>query len=78
MSQLSTFRLPPPAGYKIEDRLIQRFSSLAELEKYAKDTMDVELEGKIKIMRTYHSDLPGHISRIRAQCALEVESAGKT
>nr|KAG5711393.1 hypothetical protein BaRGS_025820 [Batillaria attramentaria] len=50
---------------EIQSRFIARFGNIAELDKYAKKTADVELLGKIKIVQTYHHNLPQCVTKIR-------------
>jgi len=53
------------------------FSSLADLEKFATKSLDVELQGKIKIVRTYHHNLPTIIAKIRSKCVRDDRQAGR-
>jgi len=54
------------------------FSNFGELEKFAVKSMDVELQGKIKIVKTYHTNLPILIRKIDSKCVKDERTAGKS
>lgn len=49
---------------------------MVELEKYAKKTMDNELLGKINIVKTFSTAVPGHVAKIRSKCVRDTDVAG--
>ncbi|XP_064604992.1 F-box DNA helicase 1-like isoform X2 [Liolophura sinensis] len=53
------------AGRTITSKLLKHLGSIEALEKYAKDTMDLELSGKVKIVRCYQHNLPTCINAIQ-------------
>ena len=61
---------------RITTPFLQQFSNLGELERYATKVIDVELIGKIKIVKTFHSSLPGHIARILSRTVASIDVAG--
>lgn len=61
---------------QIENKFIARFANLGELEKYATKTSDIELAGKIRIVKTYHQNLPMCISKILQKCINDLTQAG--
>lgn len=65
-------------GRKIKNYFISKFSNYIDLEKYATKTKDNELLAKIKIVKTYHKNLPGHISKIKSQCVKDNDTAGNS
>ena len=64
-------------GYDINNKFIARFNSLAELEKYAIKTSDVELHGKLKIVKTYNHNLPSLMSKINSKLVKIERVAGR-
>ena len=52
------------------------FQSFSELERYASRTVDTELAGKIRIVRTFNHTLPRCLSRIRQKCVHDISTAG--
>ncbi|XP_067683797.1 F-box DNA helicase 1-like isoform X2 [Haliotis asinina] len=69
-----------PEDRKKENRTIQnvfisKFPGLAELEKYATKVSDVELMGKIRIVRTFHHNIPMCLSKISAKCVSDLRQA---
>ena len=63
-------------GRQIQNYLIKKFSDLGELEKFATKTMDNELLGKIKIVKTYNTAIPNHVSKIRRKTVKDNDVAG--
>ncbi|KAJ8302398.1 hypothetical protein KUTeg_021385 [Tegillarca granosa] len=61
----------------IRDEFIKKFPNLAELEKYATKVNDAELCGKIKIVRTYHHNLPTCINKILSKTTGDQKTAGE-
>ena len=49
---------------------------MSELEKYAAKTMDNELLGKIKIVRTYNTAIPSHVNKIQRKTVHDNDVAG--
>lgn len=47
-----------------------------EFEKYANNTLDCELLGKIKIVKTYSIDTPVYINKILRKCVTDLKDAG--
>ncbi|KAK7101829.1 hypothetical protein V1264_020153 [Littorina saxatilis] len=62
-------------GHEIQNQFIKRFQNLADLEKYAEKTLDNELMGKIRIVKTYHHNLPQCLHKIREKAVSNVASA---
>lgn len=65
------------AGRTITSKLLRHLGSIETLEKYAKDTMDLELGGKIKIVRCYQHNLPRCIDAIQWRYVPDETKAGK-
>ena len=65
-----------PEGRYIKHNLIKCFQNLGALEKFANDAMDKELLGKIRIVKTYNTAIPAHISKIRERCIRDQDLAG--
>lgn len=61
----------------IENKLVKKFNSFAEFEQFALKTNDMELLGKIKIVKTYHHNLPVSIHKILARTVKDLNTAGK-
>ncbi|XP_071160751.1 F-box DNA helicase 1-like [Mytilus edulis] len=59
----------------IEDRLISKFKNMWEFEKYANNTLDCELLGKIKIVKTYSIETPVYINKILSKCVTDLKDA---
>lgn len=59
----------------IQSKFIARFENIGELEKYAKKTADVELLGKIRIVQSYHHNLPQCINKIRQKSIRDTTQA---
>lgn len=64
-------------GFKIQNRFIAMFSTFADLERFATKAMDNELLGKIKIVKTYHHNLPVLIGKIESKCVRDERQAGR-
>ncbi|KAH3816366.1 hypothetical protein DPMN_117882 [Dreissena polymorpha] len=62
-------------GYEIKNKFIKMFPNFKELEKFAVKSMDVELQGKIKIVKTYHTNLPILIRKIDSKCVKDERTA---
>ncbi|WAR27074.1 FBH1-like protein [Mya arenaria] len=45
-------------GHVVKNKFVAMFKTLGDLEKFATKSLDVELQGKIKIVKTYHHNLP--------------------
>lgn len=60
----------------IENKLVKKFNSFAEFEQFALKTNDMELLGKIKIVKTYHHNLPVSIHKILARTVKDLNTAG--
>ena len=61
---------------EIQNYLIKKFHNLGDLEKYANRTMDNELLGKIKIVKTYNTAIPSHVNKIRSKSVKDNTAAG--
>ncbi|XP_046546224.1 F-box DNA helicase 1-like [Haliotis rubra] len=59
----------------IKNVFISKFPGLAELEKYATKVSDLELMGKIRIVRTFHHNIPMCLSKISAKCVSDLRQA---
>ena len=62
----------------IQNKLISKFRSFGELEAFATKTMDAELLGKIRIVKSYHHNLPVILSKIQSKCVRDVRVAGRS
>lgn len=60
---------------EISNKFIAGFHTLADLEKYAKRTLDVELLGKIQIVKTFANNLPMCITKINQKCIHDITQA---
>jgi len=62
----------------IRNALVRGFinQGFAEFEKYATKTVDVELLGKIRIVKTYGHLLKSHIPKIKSKCVRDSFMAG--
>ncbi|KAK6176078.1 hypothetical protein SNE40_014433 [Patella caerulea] len=60
------------AKREIRNSFIARFKTIGDLEKYATKAMDPELLGKIKIVKTYNHNLPGHIDKILSKTIKDI------
>ena len=74
--------LLPPNDRRRENRiitngLVKSFSTFHELNQYANKTVDTELLGKIRIVKTYTNAIPSHIAKIRSKALNSMENAGK-
>ncbi|XP_050414596.2 F-box DNA helicase 1 [Patella vulgata] len=63
------------AKREIRNSFIARFKTIGDLEKYATKAMDPELLGKIKIVKTYNHNLPGHIDKILSKTIKDISVA---
>ena len=74
--------LPPEerekTGRVITDGFVKMFEKqgLAAFEKYVNETQDIEVLGKIKIVKTYTHQLPEHIAKIRSKTSKTQDMAG--
>ncbi|XP_061172285.1 F-box DNA helicase 1-like [Saccostrea echinata] len=79
LQDLYTLMLSPEERAKqnrvIENKLVKKFSSFAEFEQFATKTNDVELLGKIRIVKTYHHNLPVTIRKILAHTVRDLNIA---
>jgi len=64
-------------GFTVQSKFIGMFSSFVDLEKFATKSMDSELLGKIKIVKTYNHNLPLLIRKIDSKCVRDERRAGK-
>lgn len=55
---------------------VGKFPNIAELEKYATNTQDAELLGKIRIVKTFGHSLPRYIDQIKQKTISITEHAG--
>ncbi|XP_060587800.1 F-box DNA helicase 1-like, partial [Ruditapes philippinarum] len=62
-------------GYEIQNPLIKMFRRFQDLDNFATKSMDNELLGKIKIVKTYHHNLPSHIRMIESKCVSDERRA---
>uniref|UniRef100_K1R3P2 F-box only protein 18 n=1 Tax=Magallana gigas TaxID=29159 RepID=K1R3P2_MAGGI len=80
LQDLYTLMLSPEERIKqkrvIENKLVKKFNSFAEFEQFALKTNDMELLGKIKIVKTYHHNLPVSIHKILARTVKDLNTAG--
>lgn len=60
---------------EIKHPLVKKFESFPAFEKFANETQDIELLGKIKIVKTYTHQLPSHINKIRSKCIKSMDMA---
>ncbi|XP_048257505.1 F-box DNA helicase 1-like [Haliotis rufescens] len=60
---------------KINNLFISKFSGIADLEKYATKVSDVELMGKIRIVKTFHHAIPMCLTKISAKCVRDIRQA---
>lgn len=65
-----------PENRTIENKLVMKFNSFGEFEQFAQKTNDGELLGKIKIVRTFHHNLPINIHKILARTVRDLNTAG--
>ena len=65
-------------GYEIQNKLIKMFKNFTALDNFATKSMDNELLGKLKIVKTYNHNLPNHIRKIESMCVRDERQAGKT
>ncbi|XP_072178735.1 F-box DNA helicase 1-like [Diadema setosum] len=59
--------LPPHQrkNYKMKDKFVSRFKSLAALDNYAKSTEDADLQSAIKIVLLYNNRIPNLVEKIK-------------
>ncbi|XP_033123461.1 F-box DNA helicase 1-like [Anneissia japonica] len=60
---------------EIKDKFIQRYSSLSQLKSYADDVEDIDLLGRIDIVKTHHIKIPEHIERIKSRAVDDITQA---
>jgi len=67
-----------PTDGKVRNPLVRGFinQGFAEFENYATKTVDAELLGKIRIVKTYGHMLSSHIPKIRSKCVKDSFMAG--
>lgn len=79
LQDLYTLMLSPEERIKqkrvIENKLVKKFNSFAEFEQFALKTNDMELLGKIKIVKTHHHNLPVSIHKILARTVKDLNTA---
>ncbi|KAL5013331.1 hypothetical protein ScPMuIL_007601 [Solemya velum] len=59
----------------VQNKFVRMFKNIGDLEKYAEKTNDVELLGKIRIVKTYHHSLPSHIQKILSKTSRDMSQA---
>ncbi|XP_053378014.1 F-box DNA helicase 1-like [Mercenaria mercenaria] len=62
-------------GLEIQNKLIKMFKSFRDLDNFATKSMDNELLGKIKIVKTYNHNLPLHIRKIESKSVRDARQA---
>ncbi|XP_041348939.1 F-box DNA helicase 1-like [Gigantopelta aegis] len=62
-------------NHTVSNKFIKMFKSFSDLERYASRTMDTELGGKIRIVRTFHNNLPMCLKKIREKCVHDITTA---
>jgi len=67
-----------PIGSTIRSALVRAFinQGFAAFEAYATKTLDGELLGKIRIVKTYGHLLTSHIPKIKSKCVRDTFMAG--
>ncbi|XP_052779694.1 F-box DNA helicase 1-like [Mya arenaria] len=79
LMDMYSLTLPPnerdKEGHVIKNKFVAMFKTLGDLEKFATKSLDVELQGKIKIVKTYHHNLPVFINKIQSKCVRDERQA---